>query len=284
MEVATTDGTGSEDEQPTLRSYARAIGPGLVAGGSDDDPSAIATYASAAAKIGFGLLWTCVVALPLLIAVQVNADRAAVATGCTLGELARQRYGRWGRRLFTLLMVGHLVANTVVIGADLVAVGAGANLLAGGPPWLWALVAGATLSALLVKGSFDSLATILKALCLAVLGYVLVLLVVDVSWTEIASRTFVPEIRFDRTYLGLLVAVLGATFPPFVFYWQTAHRLEEMRADPIGGSEPVSLPYREPVAAKGKRRASSLGAAIGMVFACVVTFAVMVATAATRRG
>src|SRR3954468_16903918 len=107
MKAETVDATARDGHEGTLRRYARAIGPGIVAGGSDDDPSAIAAYASAAAKVGFGLLWTCVLALPLLIGLQVNADRAAVATGCTLGELARQRYGRWGRRLFTLLMVGH---------------------------------------------------------------------------------------------------------------------------------------------------------------------------------
>lgn len=117
--------------------------PGLVTGASDDDPSGIATYAQqAGAQYGFGLLWTALITLPLTMAIQEICDRTALATGKTLGELARAHFSRWARACIGTLIVALVVANMLNIAADLVAIGCGMHLLHAGPAWLWALVAG----------------------------------------------------------------------------------------------------------------------------------------------
>jgi len=275
------DTTTAGAHNPVWRQYLRAIGPGLVTGASDDDPSAIVTYASAGAKAGYGLLWTCTVSFPLMIAVQINADRTALATGRSLGELARERFGGFGRVLFVVLLVGHLLANTLVIAADLIAVGAGIELLVGGPTWLWPVVAGAGITALLLSGSFSVIANVLKVLCLALIGYVAVLFVVDVDWGAVARNLFVPRIRTDATSLGLTLAVLGATLPPYVFFWQSVHRLEELREEDEGGDHPLPLRRRSPRNALQKRRTTAVDVVCGMTFAVAVMFSVMVATAAS---
>ena len=275
------DTTVAGAKNPVWRRYLRAIGPGLVTGASDDDPSAIVTYASAGAKAGYGLLWTCTLSFPLMIAVQINADRTALATGRSLGELARERFGGVGRVLFVVLLAAHVLANTLVIAADLIAVGAGIQLIAGGPTWLWPLVAGVGISGLLLSGSFAVIANVLKVLCLALVGYVAVLFVVDVDWGQVVSNLFVPRIRTDATSLGLTLAVLGATLPPYVFFWQSVHRLEELREEDEGGDHPLPLRRRSRRDALHKRRTTAVDVVCGMFFAFAVMFSVMVATAAS---
>ena len=131
------------------RKYARAMGPGLVTGASDDDPSGIATYAQVGAKYGFSLLWTALLTFPLMAAVQEICDRTALATGKGIGELASIKFGRFGKSVLAMLLVILVVANTLNVAADLVAVGSGMNLLHAGPTWIWALVAGSVITTLL---------------------------------------------------------------------------------------------------------------------------------------
>src|ERR1700737_4499548 len=178
---------------PLWRQYLKALGPGLVTGASDDDPSGIATYSQAGAKFGFGLLWAVLVAL--------------------------------------------IGANALNIAADLAAIGEGVHLLHAGPPWLWALLAGAGTTVLVMTGSFETIARVFKVLCVALLAYLGVLFVVKVDWLSVASHTFVPHITFSAGYLMLLVAVLGTTISPYLFFWQSAHRIEELRDEPEGGED-----------------------------------------------
>src|SRR4029077_16511465 len=119
-------------------------------------------------------------------------------------------------------------ANALNISADLVAVGSGMNLLNAGPTSIWALVAGAAISALVVTGSFELVARVFKLLCLALLSYIAMLFIVHVDWKSVASATFVPRLASSSSYLALLVAVLGTTISPYLFFWQTLHRVEEM--------------------------------------------------------
>ena len=137
---------------PVWRQYLRAMGPGLVTGASDDDPSGIATYSQAGAQYGLSFLWAALLTLPLMAAVQEICDRTALATGTGLGELAVRRFHRAGRAILAVLLVALIVANGLNIAADLVAIGSGMQLLNAGPTWLWALVAGAMIATLLVLG------------------------------------------------------------------------------------------------------------------------------------
>jgi len=264
-----------------MRGYLRALGPGLVTGASDDDPSGIATYAQAGSSFGFGFLWTALLTFPLMAAVQEICDRTALATGKGLGELATDRLGHKGRGVVIGLVGLLIVANALNIAADLVAVGSGMQLLHAGPTVVWALIAGAVISALLLTGSFELVARVFKLLCIALLAYIAMLFVVKVNWGSVVRNTFIPHISTNSTYIGLLVAILGTTISPYLFFWQSMHRLEEMRDEPEGGDRPEPLRDRDKIAAGNKKRRSRFDVFSGMAFSNGVMFAIIVTAAAT---
>jgi Mn2+/Fe2+ NRAMP family transporter len=224
------------DRAPAVwRVYLRALGPGLITGASDDDPSGIATYAQTGAKFGLGMLWVALVTFPLMCAVQEICDRTALATGKGLGELIHVRFGRGWRFGIGALLAVLIVANALNIAADLVAVGAGMHLLHAGPTVLWALLAGAAITIMLVTGSFVMIARVFKVLCAALFAYVGVLFFIKIPWGKVALYTLVPHVQLSKDYIGLLVGVLGTTISPYLFFWQTMHRVEDMREEPAGG-------------------------------------------------
>ena len=271
----------SHESHPSrLRRTWEILGPGLVTGASDDDPSGIATYAQAGAQYKFGLLWTALVTLPLMMAIQEICDRTALATGKTLGELARVRFNRWSKACIGTLIVALVVANTLNIAADLVAIGSGMHLLHAGPSWFWALIAGAAITALLLMGGFTKIQLVFKLLCLSLLSYVVVLFVAHEPWGSVGLNTLVPHVTWTKSYLTLLVGVLGTTISPYLFFWQTADRVEEMRAED-GGGEPIPLDRRTTLGAKGKERSSRFDVFTGMSLSNLVMFAVITATAST---
>jgi len=226
---------------PLWRQYLRAMGPGLVTGSSDDDPSGIATYSQAGAQFGLSLLWTALLTFPLMVGVQEICDRTALATGKGLGELALRRFGRLGRHVVGVLLVALIVANGLNIDADLVAVGSGMNLLGAGPTWVWGLAAGVVLTALLMAGSFSRISRVFKLLCAALLSYLVVAVLVTHDWASVLTHTLLPRLQFGQSYLALLLAVLGTTISPYLFFWQSARRLEEMRDEPEGGVHAVVM-------------------------------------------
>lgn len=266
---------------PAWRRYLRALGPGLVTGASDDDPSGIASYSQAGSSFGFALLWTSLLTFPLMATVQEICDRTALATGQGLGELATRRLGGTACMAVRALVAVLIVANALNISADLVAVGSGMNLLRLGPTAIWALVAGGLVSVLVTTGSFAFVARAFKVLCAALVSYIVMLFVVHVAWARVASATLIPHISLTGSYLSLLVAVLGTTISPYLFFWQTLHRLEEMRDEPGGGTRPEPLPNRSSEAAQRKQRTSRFDVFSGMLFSNTVMFAIIVATAAT---
>jgi NRAMP (natural resistance-associated macrophage protein)-like metal ion transporter len=284
---AATSGRSSEldltkkNTGPLWRQYLRAMGPGLVTGASDDDPSGIATYSQAGAQYGLSFLWAALLTLPLMAAVQEICDRTALATGKGLGELAVKRFNRTGRSVLAVLLVALIVANSLNIAADLVAVGSGMQLLHAGPTWLWALLAGVLISTLLVLGDFARIALVFKVLCAALLAYLVVAVLVTHQWGSVLSHTVVPHIEFNKAYLALLVAVLGTTISPYLFFWQSAHRLEEMRDEPEGGAKAQPLKRLSAKRAKRKQSTSRLDVFAGMGFSNLVMFAIIVATAET---
>lgn len=275
--VATFVSRGSEGGG--WRAYLRSVGPGLITGASDDDPSGIATYSQAGAQFQYSMLWAALLTLPLMAGVQEICDRTALSTGKSMGELFRMRFGKVGRTLMTVLLVALMVANTANITADLLAIGAGMHLLHAGPVWMWALIAGAIISVLVVSGSFETIARIFKYLCLSLLTYVMVLFVARVEWKKVLANTLIPHIQLTPGYLGLLVGVLGTTLSPYLFFWQTAHRVEDMEAEPVGGPAAVPLQDRDRRQALVKQRRSRFDVFSGMTLSNGVMFAIIVATA-----
>ncbi len=265
----------------SLRTYLGALGPGLVTGASDDDPSGIATYAQTGAKFGFSMLWVALFTFPLMAAVQEICDRTALASGKGLGELIVVRFGRRSKVLISVLLGLLILANALNIAADLVAIGAGMHLLHAGPEVLWALVAGALLIALVVSGSLELTARVLKIFCLALLAYVVVLFSISVPWGSVLIHTIVPHFVFSKGYLALLVGVLGTTISPYLFFWQSMHRIEDMREETAGGEKPMALKLRSRAGAAKKLSTSRFDVFTGMGISNVVMFAIIVATAAT---
>ena len=236
------------------RAYLQALGPGLITGASDDDPSGIATYAQTGAQFGFAMLWVALLTFPLMAGVQEICDRTALASGRTLGALIALRFSRAWQYAIGGLIAILLVANALNIAADLVAVGQGMHLLGAGPGAVWALVAGALITVLLVVGSFPLIARVFKVLCAALLSYVGVLFLVRIPWRTVLVDTVVPHIQLSSAYIALLVAVLGTTISPYLFFWQAMHRVEEMREEDLGGDRPG--PARAAAGAVSESRSS----------------------------
>jgi NRAMP (natural resistance-associated macrophage protein)-like metal ion transporter len=261
------------------RYYLRALGPGLVTGASDDDPSGIATYSQAGASQGLALLWTTWVTFPLMAAVQEICDRTALATGRSLGELATAKWQRsFPRLVIGVLLVALLLANALQVTADLMAVGEGMAMLGAGPAWFWAPLAGLTVTVTVVLGSFDRLARIFKLLCVVLLAYLVVAVVSRPSGSALLRGLFVPQLSGTRAYTTALVAVLGTTISPYLLFWQSAHRIEDLRDEDLGGERPVPLHERRPSNARRRLVAARLDVILGMAFSNLVMLAIIIAT------
>jgi NRAMP (natural resistance-associated macrophage protein)-like metal ion transporter len=259
----------------------RKLGPGLVTGASDDDPSGIATYSQVGASFGYGMAWTALLTFPMMVAVQEICDRVALATGSGLGAAVRTSFSKPVRVLVGVLLTGLMLANVLNIAADLLAIGAGMHLLHAGPVWLWAAIAGCGISALLITGSFAAVAKGLRLLALVLLVYLPVVVLAGPDPAQVLKATFIPHVSWNSQFVGLLVAVLGTTISPYLFFWQATYRVEDMRAEPDGGRTPVPLDQRTPAQAKRKQRDSRLDVLVGMGLSNMVMWAIIVAAGAT---
>jgi NRAMP (natural resistance-associated macrophage protein)-like metal ion transporter len=271
----------SHKSGPRWRVYLRSLGPGLVTGASDDDPSGIATYAQTGAKFGLSMLWVALITFPLMAAVQEICDRTALASGKGLGELIYIRFSKAWQVAIGFLIAILIIANALNIAADLVAVGAGMQLLHAGPEALWAVIAGAAIIAMLMSGSFQFVAKVLKVLCAALLAYLIELFFVSIPWGRVLFNTVVPHFQLNKAFVAILIAVLGTTISPYLFFWQNMERLEDLRAADEGGNEPLPLAKRSKADARTKRAESRFDVIFGMGFSNLVMFAIIVVTALT---
>jgi NRAMP (natural resistance-associated macrophage protein)-like metal ion transporter len=255
-----------------LRRAASVLGPGLVTGAADDDPSGIATYSQAGAQFGFALTWTMFLTLPFMAAIQI-------ISGCIGWQTRRGLARNIAHRLpyvVLLSLVGLLVvANIINIAADLAAMGDAVGLVAGGPRLLYALVFGVICLIAEVFVPYHRYAGFLKFLTLVLFVYVLVAFTVDVPWGRVAVSTFVPHVSFDRNALLMIVAVFGTTISPYLFFWQASQEAEESRLS-YRGKYGVQLPKGE-----GFFTRISVDTWIGMIFSNLTGFFIIVSTAAT---
>ncbi|MEZ2390158.1 Nramp family divalent metal transporter [bacterium RCC_150] len=264
-----------------LARIIRVLGPGLVTGSADDDPSAIATYAQAGALYSHAALWTIPITLPLMMAVQEISDRTALATGESLGHLVRRRFPARVQVIVGVMLTGMLMANILNIGADLMAIGQGMELLGAGPNHLWSALAGIGIMIMLITNSAEMISRIFKWLCLSLLAYVAVMLVTRVDWGSVAAGMSGQQFRFDQGYLGIIVAIFGTSISPYLFFWQSADRVQELRAEDTPGQATISLDERGKTAAKRKLRTSRADVFTGMGFSQLIVFCIVVATGAT---
>lgn len=214
-----------ERQKRKLPRWMRILGPGLITGAADDDPSGIATYSQAGAAFGYAQLWTISLCLPLMIAVQEATARIGATTGKGLAKVTAENFSR--RVLFGV--VGLIVfANVINIGADIAAVGAALHLLIDIPQVIIATVFTVLVIVLMIFTNYHIYARILKIFALALIAYVITALIVDEPWREIAHATFIPQFQWSFAYWYVIVGVLGTTISPYMFFWQAAEEVEEL--------------------------------------------------------
>jgi NRAMP (natural resistance-associated macrophage protein)-like metal ion transporter len=250
----------------------KKLGPGLITGAADDDPSGIATYSQAGAQFGYGLLWSILLTTPLMIGIQVISARIGRVTGQGLAANMRDQFPR---ALLYFIVALLLAANTINIAADLGAMGDALALVLGGSSSLYIVFFALLSLTLQIFIPFPSYAPILKWLTLALFAYVGTVFVVHVPLEGLAEAVL-PNVSFSREYLTLLVAVLGTTISPYLFFWQASQEAEEQRAAP--GEEPLR---EAPDQAKAHLARIRLDTIIGMLFSNLIALCIMLTTAAT---
>lgn len=248
------------------------LGPGLVTGAADDDPSGIATYSQAGAQFGFGLLWTMLLTYPLMSAVQLISAHIGRVTGKGLASNMRAVLPHW---LVTALVALLFLANTVNIGADLAAMGAAGEMVSGVDSHILTVVLALVSLTLQLFVPYRRYATLLKWLTLALLAYVAVLLFVKLDWGQVVQGLVVPRIA-GAGAIVTIVALFGTTISPYLFFWQSAQEVEDLDGDPR--AEPLK---DAPWQARREFRRMNVDTWAGMAFSNLVALAIMIATAAT---
>ena len=261
----------TEPSKGKLRDFAKSLGPGLVTGAADDDPSGIGTHSQIGAQFGYGLAWTFVLSFPLMVVIQEVAAQIGRVTGVGIARNLKRHYR--GTLWFMVLLL--LVANVVNLGADLSAMGAALALLAGGNAGLYTLLFGIICIALEIWLSYPRYASVLKWTTLTLFTYVGVVMVAHVPWPHALRSLVVPELQWNASYATALVAILGTTISPYLFFWQAGQEIEEQRRHHV---KPLCITPRE---AGPELRRIRLDTLTGMAFSTIVSLAIVFATAAT---
>ena len=255
-----------------VRAFLRALGPGLITGAADDDPSGIGTHSQVGAQFGYGLAWTFVLSFPLMVVIQEVAALIGRVTGAGIALNLRRHYPRFILWLMVSLL---LIANVVNLGADLSAMGAALTLLVGGSPALFTLGFGIICIVLEVALSYPRYSAILKWTTLSLFTYVGVVLVAHVPWPHALRSLVVPELQFNAAYATAFVAILGTTISPYLFFWQAGQEIEEQRRRHV---KPLCL---TPGSAGPELKRIRIDTLVGMAFSTLVSLAIVFATAAT---
>ena len=255
-----------------VRDFFSQLGPGLITGAADDDPSGIATYSITGAAFGYGLLWTALFSFPLMAAVQLMCARLGMVTGRGLAAVVRRRYSRWVLWGACLLLI---VANTINIAADLGGMAEATHMVTGiNSLWCTPFWAG-LIVVLLMKTSYRVIARVFKWLTLALFAYVITAFLARPDWSQVLRATFVPDVHWTREYLSVLVGILGTSISPYLFFWQAAEEVEEEKAD-----GKVTVAQREGATNQELRRARN-DVVFGMFFSNVAMYFIILTTAAT---
>lgn len=253
-----------------IRRFLRILGPGLITGAADDDPSGIATYSQTGAQFGFAQVWTALYQIPLLIAVQECCARIGMVEGEGLSAVIKRYYSR---RILVGMVLLVVVANIVNIGADIGAVGEALTLVLPGPLWLYAIGTALLVLGLEVFVSYRLYARVLKWTTLVLLSYPATTFMVAQPWREILLATLVPHIEWSFAFLFLIVGVFGTSISPYMFFWQASEEVEEERDQAI-----ATLPDGRPAVSKALLSAMRIDTSVGMLAAELAQWFIIVTT------
>ena len=272
--AATPTPTDKASEPRTRKKgLAALIGPGLLTGASDDDPSGIGTYSQVGAQFGYGMLWTMLFSYPLMVAAQLTCARIGRVTGKGLAGNLREHYPRWALYPLVLLL---LVANTINIGADLGAMGEGIHLLLPGEAAWYTAAFGVVSVVLEVMVPYHRYVRVLKWLTLALFAYVATVFVVKIDWGQVLHATFLPHIALDKASVTAVVAIFGTTISPYLFFWQASQEVEDL--DACVEDKPL---IRAPQQAVVQLHRIDIDTYLGMGASNLVAFFIILTTAAT---
>ena len=272
--MAITDYPGADGaKRPNRLRLADVLGPGLITGASDDDPSGIATYAQAGAAFGFALSWTLLFTYPLMCGIQMISAEIGRVTGEGIAANMRRFYPP---SLLYALVSLLVLANVINIGADLGAMGAALKLILPGPQWLYVAAFAILIVILEVFMQYASYASILRWLTLSLFAYVATVFAVGVPWGTVAFHLVVPHVEWSAAYFTIVVAVLGTTISPYLFFWQASEEVEEVKEDPA--AKPI---LRAPAQAPRELQRIRVDTIAGMGASNLVALFIVLTTAAT---
>ncbi len=257
----------------------KQLGPGLITGAADDDPSGIATYSQAGAQFGYSLLWTVLFTYPLMVGIQMVSARLGCITGRGLAANVKSVFPRSVLYGIVGLL---LIANTINIAADIAAMGEALRLLIGGSAHLYSVTFGLACLGLQVFLRYAAYVRYLKWLTLALLSYVAVIFTIHVQWDAVIRGMLLPQLVLDHNTMTMIVAVFGTTISPYLFFWQAAQEMEDLRAVARSGGGAL-LPHAEEVARKHLRRIR-WDTYVGMGFSNLIAFFIILSTAAVLHG
>jgi NRAMP (natural resistance-associated macrophage protein)-like metal ion transporter len=256
-----------------LTSIVRMLGPGLITGSSDDDPSGIAAYSQVGAQFGYAMLWTMVLSYPLMAAIQEVSARVGRVTGGGISANLRRHYPPW---LLYLVVTLVLAANIFNLGADLGAVAAAAQLLLPARGWIYIIGFGATSLLLQILVPYKKYANYLKWLTLSLFAYIATAFYVQIDWREAVHSSLIPQLAWSRSYLTGIIAVFGTTISPYLFFWQASQEVEEVKT---GRGEKALK--RAPRQARPQLERIRIDTYIGMALSNIVAFFIILTSAAT---
>jgi len=255
-----------------LHEFFQELGPGLITGAADDDPSGISTYAVTGASFGYGLLWTALFSFPSMAAVQLMCARLGMVTGLGLAGVVRRQHSRyilWGACALLI------VANTFNIGADLGGMAEVAQMITGITAFIWLPLFVILIAVLLVWLSYRRIVQIFKWLTLALFAYVIAAFLARPHWSDVISFTFIPHVEWTAKYMATMLGVLGTTISPYLFFWQAAQEVEHERAQ---GRRTVKARRG---ATKKELLAARVDVLTGMMFSNVVMYFIILGSGAT---
>ncbi len=270
-EHLSTRKSGKGKGSSLLRRSFEVLGPGLITGAADDDPSGISTYSVAGAAYGYATLWIALLAFPLMVAVQLMCARLGMVTGRGLAAAVRIHYPQWVLWSACGILV---VANIINIGADLGGMAEATQLVTGIRTFIWIPIYALAILGLLVWVSYKLIARIFKWLTLVLFAYVFASFYAHVDWRHAAAVTFVPHLEWSRGFLAVLVAILGTTISPYLFFWQAAEEVEEGRKE----GETLAESKGATAGELGSARADTIA---GMFFSNLIMYFIILTTAAT---
>ena len=268
--------TAHDKETPKpsgLRKFLKTLGPGLITGASDDDPSGIGTYSQAGAQLGYGIGWTMLLTFPLMVAIQDISARVGRVTGRGIAGNVCRFYPAWLLNIIVLLL---FIANTINIAADLAAMGDALKLLIGGPGILYVLLFGVTSVSAQIFLDYKRYSAVLKWLTLSLFAYVAALAVTKVAWGDAIKGIAIPHVQWSATFLTTLVAILGTTISPYLFFWQASLEAEEQRID--AKKEPLAENHH---GARKEFRRIRADTITGMAFSNLIAISIIITASAT---